>query len=167
MRIALLALISVVLSGCAGYRIGPVQPTIMEGVTTIGVPTFVNDTLEPRIEVLITSTVIKQFQQDGTYRIASDEDSDVVLLGTIKDITRRRARSVRGNVAATREFELTLEIEYSVIDRVTGKLLFRQSADGRTTFFVGGDVQQDERQALGLASEEAAVQIVSQLSEGW
>jgi hypothetical protein len=32
---------------------------------------------------------------------------------------------------------------------------------------VGGDVQQDEQQALPLAAEKAAVQIVSYLSEGW
>ena len=35
--------------------------------TPLQYPTFKNRTLVPRIEVLVTDTVIKQLQQDGTY----------------------------------------------------------------------------------------------------
>jgi hypothetical protein len=44
---------------------------------------------------------------------------------------------------------------------------------GKTSFFVSGsnalaaDVNQDERQALPLAIEDAATRLVSQISEGW
>ena len=54
-------------TGCLGYRIGPIKPYYLQDVHTIAVPTFKNETLIPRIEVLATSTVIKQFQQDGTF----------------------------------------------------------------------------------------------------
>ena len=62
-----------VLGGCLGYHVGPVKPYYLRDVHTIAVPTFENKTLLPRIEVLVTDTVIKQLQQDGTFQIASDE----------------------------------------------------------------------------------------------
>jgi hypothetical protein len=41
------------------------------------------------------------------------------------------------------------------------------AASGSTNFFVGNDINTDERQALPLAAEEMARHLVSQLSEGW
>ena len=77
--VATLVLLS--LGGCAGYRVGPVQPYYLRSVHKISVPTFGNKTLLPRIAVLVTDTVIKQFQQDGTYRIVGDDEADAILKG--------------------------------------------------------------------------------------
>ena len=164
--VAALALFS--LGGCAGYRIGPVQPYYLRSVHTIAVPTFANKTLLPRIAVLVTDSVIKQFQQDGTYRIVGDDEADAILKGDIVRIYRAPARSVRGNVLATTEFVLSLRVRYSLIVRSTGKVLANPAeVVGWTSFFVGPDITSDERQALPLAAEEAAIHLVSQLSEGW
>jgi len=103
MRFFLAALLSLLLTGCAGYRIGPVQPSFMEGIRSIAVPNFTNENiLEPRLEVLLANAVIKQLQQDGTYKVESSEKADAVLEGQITQVTRRAARSLRGNVLATR-----------------------------------------------------------------
>jgi hypothetical protein len=164
--VAALALFS--LGGCAGYRIGPVQPYYLRSVHTIAVPTFANKTLLPRIAVLVTDSVIKQFQQDGTYRIVGDNEADAILKGDIVRIYRVPARSVRGNVLATTEFNLSLRVRYSLVDRSTGKVLANPAeVVGWTSFFVGPDITSDERQAIPLAAEQAATQLVSQLSEGW
>jgi hypothetical protein len=169
--LVLLPLLSLV--GCAGYQIGPIKPTIMKDVATIAVPTFTNDTLEPRIEVLLANAVIKQIQQDGTYRIARENEADALLLGTLDEIQRRPARSVRGNVLLTREYVVTLRVRYRLVQRTTGVELDQRSVTGTTSFFVSGsstlaaDVNQDERQALPLAAEDLAVRLVSQISEGW
>ncbi len=156
------------LTGCLGYHIGPVQPYYLRAVHKISVPTFENKTLLPRISVLITDTVIKQFQQDGTYRIVGDEDADAILQGEITRITRYPARSVRGNVLATTEFTLLMRVRYTLLDRKTKKPLTPPAeVTGTTSFFVGPDITSDERQALPLGAEELAVRLVSQLSEGW
>lgn len=160
------AMVSLV-SGCAGYQIGPVQPRFMEGIRTLAVPTFKNDTLHTRTEVLIASTVIKQIQQDGTFRIEAPDRADAILEGTISEVRRRPARSVRGNVLATREFNMELTLDYQIRRRDTGKVIWNRSVEGRTSFFVSGDVATDERQAIPLAAEDAAVRLVSQISEGW
>jgi len=162
------ALLLFSLGGCAGYHIGPVQPYYLRAVHKISVPTFENKTLLPRVSVLVTDTVIKQFQQDGTYRIVGDEDADAILQGEITRVSRAPARSVRGNVLATTEFNLSMRVRYSLVDPKSKKPL-RPPADviGTTSFFVGPDITSDQRQALPLAAEELAVRLVSQLSEGW
>ncbi|HEX8296645.1 MAG TPA: LptE family protein [Chthoniobacteraceae bacterium] len=168
----LLPLLAVFLSGCAGYRVGPIKPKMMREVKTLAVPTFRNETLEPRVEVLLASSVIKQLQQDGTYAVADEKDADAILECTLDEIQRRPARSVRGNVLQTREYTLVLRVRYRVTDR-SGRELDSRSVTGQTSFFVTGsdtiaaDVNQDERQAIPLAAEDMAVRLVSYLSEGW
>ena len=181
------------LAGCAGYQLGPAKPSYLQNIRRIAVPTFRNDTLEPRLEALVTGTVVKQFQQDGTYEIAtyegvgsgpslvassSAEDreklttvaattADAVLEGTIERVVRTPVRSVRGNVLLTREFTLTIGLRYRLIERATGRVLDVGHAQGQTNFFLSGDPTQEQRQAAPLAAERAAVRLVSQLSEGF
>jgi outer membrane lipopolysaccharide assembly protein LptE/RlpB len=173
MRLAFfLPLVALVLSGCAGYHVGPIKPKSMREVKTIAVPSFKNDTLEPRVEVLLANSVIKQLQQDGTFQVARESDADAIFEGTLDEMIRRPSRSVRGNVLQTREYTLVLRIRFRVLDR-SGRVLEQRTVAGQTSFFVSGtdtlaaDVNQDERQALPLAAEDAAVRIVSILSEGW
>lgn len=159
--------ISLCLSGCVGYHIGSVKPNYLRDVHTIAIPTFKNETVVPRIEVLVTGSVIKQFQQDGTFRIGSEETADAILKGEISRVHRSPARSVRGNVLATTEFNLSMRVKYRLVGR-DGKAIGPQGeAVGTTSFFVGNDVVTDERQAIPLATEELATRLVSQLSEGW
>lgn len=155
------------LTGCLGYHVGPVKPGVLREVHAIAVPTFENKTLLPRIEVLITDSVIKQLQQDGTYKVANSDNADAVLKAQISEITRTPARSVRGNVLATTEFNLTMHVRYKLETRTGTVLMPPAEVVGTTSFFVGTDVTTDERQALPLAAEELATHLVTQLSEGW
>ena len=152
--------------GCLGYHVGPVKPYYLRDVHTIAVPTFKNRTLVPRIEVLVTDTVIKQLQQDGTFQIVSGDKADATLGGEIFSIIRTPARSLKTNVLATTEFSLALTVKYSLTGRY-GEQLAASQAVGTTSFFVSSDVTTDERQALPLATEDLATRLVSQLSEGW
>jgi outer membrane lipopolysaccharide assembly protein LptE/RlpB len=154
-------------SGCLGYHIGEVKPSALRDVHVISVPTFANKTLLPRIDVLVTDSVIKQLQQDGTYRVAETDQADAVLKAEITDVTRIPARSVRGNVLATSEFNLTMHVKYSLVSRSGSTLTPPADVAGTTSFFVGTDPTTDERQALPLAAEELAGHLVTQLSEGW
>ncbi len=155
------------LSGCLGYHIGPVKPYYLRDVQTIAVPTFGNKTLVPRIEVLVTDTVIKQLQQDGTFQIAGSGNADATLKAEITRIDRVPARSVRGNVLQTTEFNLWMRLRYTLVARDGTTLAPPAEAVGTTSFFVGQDVTTDERQALPLATEDLANRLVAQLSEGW
>ena len=174
MRFALLVpAVAVLWGGCAGYHIGPVKPAKFSDIHTIAVNNFKNDTLQPRVEVLLANSVIKQIQQDGTYKIADESNADALLEGTLEEIRRRPSRYVRGNVLQTREYTLQIRAHYKLTQRGTGKLLDERTTFGTTSFFVSGsgsiaaDVNQDELQAFPLAAEDLAVRLVSQISEGW
>ncbi len=167
MKALLATLFCFALGGCLGYHIGPVKPYYLRDVHTIAIPTFKNRTLVPRIEVLVTDTVIKQLQQDGTYQITSGDQADATLTGEIERITRAPARSVRGNVLATTEFTLWLVVRYSLTGRDGQQLVPPNDVLGTTSFFVSSDVTSDERQALPLATEDLASRLVTQISEGW
>ena len=155
------------MGGSLGYRIGPVKPYYLSDVHAIAVPTFTNRTLVPRIEVLVTDTVIKQLQQDGTYQITNGDKADATLTGEISRINRLPARSVRGNVLATTEFNLQLMVKYTLTGRDGKQLVPSTTAVGTTSFFVSSDVTSDERQALPLAGEDLATRMVADISEGW
>ena len=167
MKALLATLFCFALGGCLGYHIGPVKPYYLRDVHALAVPTFKNRTLVPRIEVLVTDTVIKQLQQDGTYQIANGDKADATLTGEISRITRAPARSVRGNVLTTTEFNLWLVVKYSLTGRDGKQLVPPSDAIGTTSFFVSSDVTTDERQALPLATEDLASRLVTQVSEGW
>ena len=173
------ALASLALGGCLGYHIGPAKPHYLQDVHTIAIPTFENKTLIPRVEALVTGTVIKQFQQDGTYKIATAGNADATLKAEISRISRSPARSVAGNVLATSEFNLTMHVKYKLVGPDGKSLGPSGEVVGATSFFVSsssmnssnqqvlGDVTTDERQALPLAAEELAKRLVAQISEGW
>jgi hypothetical protein len=156
-----------VLGGCLGYHVGPVKPYYLRDIHTIAVPTFENKTLFPHIEVLVTETVIKQLQQDGTFQIARNGDEDATLKAEITRVDRVPARSVRGNVLKTTEFNLSMRLRYTLVTRDGATLAPPADAVGTTSFFVSTDVTTDERQALPLATEDLATRLVTQLSEGW
>jgi Lipopolysaccharide-assembly len=174
MRIpALLAVLSLVVGGCAGYHVGPIKPTPMKSVQRIAVSNFKNDTLEPRIEVMLANAAIKQLHQDGTYKITSEQDADAIVQGTIERIDRTPARSAKTDFFQTSEYTLAVIVKFQAIEKRTGQVLMTRELTGNSSFFVGGrdlrtaDVNRDERQAIPQAAEDVAVQLVSALSEGW
>lgn len=140
---------------------------------------FENKTLIPRVDVLVTDAVVKQFQQDGTYKITDIGKADATLKCEIARISRSPARSVVGNVLATSEFNLSMHVKYKLLGPDNKPLGPTGEVVGTTSFFVSsssttagnkqvlGDVTTDERQALPLAAEELAKRLVTQLSEGW
>ena len=167
MKALLATVLCLAISGCLGYHVGPAKPYYLRDVHAIAVPTFKNRTLVPRVEVLVTDTLIKQFQQDGTFQITTDDKADATLSGEISRISRVPARSVSGNVLATTEFALALTVRYTLTTRDGKQVAGPGEVTGNTTFFVSSDVTTDERQALPLATEDLATRLVAQLSEGW
>jgi Lipopolysaccharide-assembly len=154
-------------AGCAGYTLGPTPPTFMKGVHRVAVPIFKNVTVAPDIQTMATTTVIKQIQQDGTYEITGADQADAIVVGTIISVERTKARSLQGNVLASSEFNLRITIEFRIERPNTSQLMAQRNIEGDTSFFVGNDTAVQESEAIPLAVQDAAVQFVSFLSEGW
>ncbi|MFT4549157.1 MAG: hypothetical protein ACI8XO_001482 [Verrucomicrobiales bacterium] len=169
-RLVLLLALTATLAGmvgCAGYRLGSVKPSAFADIRSITIPTFKNDTQEPKIAVLVSNAVIGQMQTDGTYEISTIDKADAILKATITNIQKRALRGARTDVLKTREFEVTLVVEYTVEDLGTGSEIGSGSVSGRTNIFLDPNLQLTERQAIENAAEKLAITLTSRLTEGF
>jgi Lipopolysaccharide-assembly len=157
---------ALLLSNCAGYKLGSAKPSHMATVTKLHVPTFSNDTLEPRLAVLLTNAVIKQIQAAGSYQIVGPDDADATLRGEIDYIDRSQWRAVRTNTLRTREILELLRVNYKVVDG-NGVTLHTGRTLGQSYIVLDPNFQLSETQALSEAAERLAVALVGEISDGW
>ena len=160
------ALALVLLPGCAGYQFGADKPTKLAKVTKLAVPTFKNNTLVPRIEVLVTNALIKRLQTQGVYKIVPREEADAVLKAEIFDIQRSQFRSELDNTLRTAEILMRLRVNFTVEDANGMKLLNGQQV-GASEAVLDTNFQLTQTQVLADAAERFAFQMASQLTEGW
>jgi hypothetical protein len=154
------------LSSCAGYHLGAQKPSHLSQIQRLAIPTVENLTLEPRLGVLVTNAIIKQVQNHGSYEIVSRNQSDAVLVGTIRNIYRSQYRSDRTNILRTSQMLMTLEIQYRIEDR-NGKILHNNYANGESYVILDANLQISEAQALEDAAQRAAINLANDISEGW
>jgi hypothetical protein len=153
------------LAGCAGYQLGP-SNGLVAGEKSVQINPFVNQTLEPRLSEPITLEVRKSLQQDGTYKLATHGDGDIVLSGVITDYDRGGISYQPNDVITVRDYNLTITARIVAIDRFTGKTNVNQLVRGRTVVRVGNDLSSAERQAIPLAAADLARNAVSVLADG-
>lgn len=166
MKHLVLPLLALLLSSCAGYQVGTSKPAHLQNVTKLYVPTFTNETLEPRLAVLVTNAVIKQIQMSGAYQIVSQDQADATLEARISDLDRSQWRAVRNNTLRTRELLVRLRTDYKVVDP-SGTKLHSGRVLGESYVVLDPNFQTSERQALSEAAERMSVTLVDEISSGW
>ena len=161
-------LILLSLGGCAGYHIGPSAAILSAAGSQHRGPDLREQDPRPTHRGARDRFGHQAIPTGWDLSDRGDDQADAILKGEITRINRTPARSVRGNVLATEEFNLALRVRYSLVERSSGKVLTPPAeVTGTTSFFVGSDITSDQRQAFPLAAEQLATTIVSQLSEGW
>jgi hypothetical protein len=156
---------TIILTGCAGYKIGP---TLGANYRSVAVLMFRNKTYQAQIERQITSAIIRQFQADGTLRVESAAAADLILTGEITDYRRHELRSQPNDSNAPREYEIDIDARIEARDRVTGKLVLGPKVvNGKAATFIGNDLQTAEEQVLPLVAQNLAQHVVTLLAEKW
>lgn len=163
-RAALLVVFSV-LTGCAGYRLGPTNGD-SAGSRSVSVTPFRNDTLEPRLTDYVTLEMRKRIQQDGTFRLETQEAGDLILSGRITKFDRSEVAFNPGDVLTPQDYTLTMFAEITAVERATGKTNLVRTIFGRTTIRVGADLTSAERQAVPLLAQDLARAAISSLADG-
>jgi len=158
-------LLLLLLTGCAGYTLGPTNG-LAPGDKSIQIAPFANQTLEPRLTDAVTFQLHKQFQRDGTFRLASHEDGDIVLSGNITRYQRHELSFDRKDVLTVRDYRLTLTAQVTARDRSSGKVILDQAVIGYTLIRVGSDLVSSERQALPLLAADLARNVTALLVDG-
>jgi hypothetical protein len=152
-------------SGCAGYKLGPVNG-LAAREKSVQVNPFENKTLQPRLTDEVTQQLRKQLQRDGTYQIASHNDGDILVGGTVIRYERQMVSFTSSDVLTVQDYRLELRAQVTARDRSTGKVLLDQVVTGTTVIRVTNDLTSAERQAMPLLAADFAKNVTTLLAEG-
>ena len=158
-------LVALGLSGCAGYRLGPSNGTAA-GEKSIQINPFPNQTTEPHLTDAVTAGLRQAIQRDGTYRLASNGDADIVVSGVITRYERYELSFVDNNTLTVQDFRESLTATVTARERSTGKVLFTKPVTGSTLVRIGNDMPSAERQALPSLAGDWAKNATALLVEG-
>lgn len=157
--------LALVASGCVGYQLGSMLPP---DIQTVHIPTFVNDTEEPLIEVEATRAAVRAIQRDGSLRLAGEETADAVLLVTLTDFRLQPLAFGLERRAAAEEYRMYLTATYELQRRTTGEVIVGSPRiRGESTFFFTGDLTSAKLDALPEAAEDLGRQIITEAVEMW
>lgn len=158
----------VLLSSCAGYRLGGVKPASLTNVRTISVSMFQNGTQHPRAEAMATSAVAAAISQDGTYKLSAPDKADAVLEGTLEKISYSSIRGSRLDSLLPEELHNEVELSWILKDaKDPTKTLASGKSQGNSQLFVDSNLQTARNNALPDALERAGESLVSTISNGY
>jgi hypothetical protein len=162
---SLLLLALLLTTGCAGYGLGPTTG-FEAGSRSVRVLPFANDTLEPRLPEAVVQALREILQEDGTYRVATRGDADVILTGTFLKYERSGINYDPNDVRTTEDFELRLTARVVARPAGGGQPLFDREVTGRTIVRLQGDQPSAELRTLPLLAEDLARNISFLLVDG-
>jgi hypothetical protein len=157
---------AVLSAGCAGYHLGPVNPSVVAGEKSIQVVPFNNQTPQPRLGDAVTQALRERLQADGTYHLATRNPGDVVVTGVITAYHREGVSFLQTDVMTVQNYRVGLTAHVTARDRATGRVLLDKKVNGYTLVQVGTDLSDAERQSLPLLAEDLARNITELLTEG-
>ncbi|MDB6123134.1 MAG: hypothetical protein JWQ71_2127 [Pedosphaera sp.] len=153
------------LTGCAGYRLGPTNGETA-GAHSVQINPFVNRTLEPRLSDYLISSLRKNLQQDGTYRLNTHDEGDILLSGVITSYNRSELSFQPNDIITVQDYEIRMTAQVIARERSTGKIIFDRPVTGRTTLRAGNDLTSAERQAIPLMTDDLAKKATALLADG-
>jgi hypothetical protein len=153
-----------VASGCA-YRLGPTNGE-RAGSRSVQINPFENKTIEPRLVEAVSFALRKQLQQDGTYRLDTSNEGDIVVTGAIVSYERHSLSFQSRDVLTPRDYRLTITAQVMARERLTGKVLLDRKVTGHSDIRIGSDLSSSERQALPLVAADLARSTTALLVDG-
>ena len=154
-----------VLSGCAGYHLGPAGGQTA-GARSIQIAPFVNKTVEPRLPEYVMISLRRHLMQDGTYRVNTHDDGDVILTGVIISYQRTEVSFQPTDVLTVLDYEIHMTAQITARERSTGKIIFDKPVIGKTSLRAGADLTSAERQAIPILTDDLAKKATAMLVDG-
>jgi hypothetical protein len=167
LRLAVAAGVLAVLAtipGCLGYRLGTTLPP---GIRSVAVPAFVNQTGEPDLEAVATQAAVREFQKDGTLRVAGRDEADAVVEVRLLRFNLEPLRYRRDQAKTSEEYRIWIKAHLFFARRDTGEVLLERQIVGRAEFEPAGDLSSAKLDAIPDAAEDLAHEIVESVVEYW
>ncbi|MEI9477344.1 MAG: LptE family protein [Deltaproteobacteria bacterium] len=147
-------MLCLLLVGC-GYQLTGSKTHLPPGVTSIAIPTFVNQTFEPGVEIPFTQAILKEFIQDRRVKILDKAQADSVLEGTIKSFGFQSSAYDENGLVF--EYQATVVVDLILRGR-DGEILWRENNLSETGWYrTSSSVLTNE------ASKSAALQNIGAL----
>ena len=121
----------VLLWGC-GYQMVGKETHVPAGLTSIAIPTFKNQTLEPGIEIPFTQGFLREFILDQRIKVKDRETADAYLEGVINSLRIHAVSFDRAGLAS--EYQVTVWINLTLKKR-TGETLWAEKNLSETRWF--------------------------------
>src|SRR6185503_5164258 len=150
---------------CAGYHLGPTNGDAA-GLRSVQVNSFRNDTPQPRLAEEVNSALRRALQQDGTFRLATQGDWEILVNGVLLRFQRVPLSFQPKDTLTVRDYRITISAKISATERITGKVLFDREVQGSTVVRLLSDQTSAERQALPLLADELARKTKGLLADG-
>jgi hypothetical protein len=106
----------------------------------------------------------REVQRDGTFKLASHDDGDIIVTGVIVTYVRLPLAFQPSDALTVTDYSLRMSVQVTARERSTGKTLLNQRVNGSTMVIVGSDLTSAERQALPLLADDFAKSATSLLA---
>lgn len=110
------------LLGC-GYQFVGRETHLPRGLSSVAIPTFVNQTYEPGIEVPFTQGFLREFIRDRRVKVLERAEADSVLEGVVKTFQIYSVAYDRSGLAT--EYQTTIVVDLTLKKR-TGEILWKE-----------------------------------------
>jgi hypothetical protein len=145
--------------------VGPVSGDVA-GDRSIEVTPFASKVIEPRVGDAVTTSLRRQLQQEGTFRLNTRGEADIVVTGSVIEYDRSNISFQPEDILTPRDYRLRIRAHVTARDRTSGRILLDREVLGNTTLRVTPDLSSAERQAIPQAAEDLARNITALLTEG-
>jgi len=128
----LLSIICVALLLGCGYQMVGKETHVPPGLTSIAIPTFLNQTHEPGIEVPFTQGFLREFINDRRVKAVDRREADSILEGVIKSFAIYSVAYDQSGIAT--EYQTTVVIDL-ILKKQTGEILWKEQDFSETRWY--------------------------------
>ncbi|MFO7891773.1 MAG: LptE family protein [bacterium] len=143
--------------GCGIYSF--TGSSLPRHIKTVAIPLFDNTTAQYGVSQPLTDGIIDALTQDNTLKIASPNNTDSILNGSILSIKEQAGQYDRNEQASDFRVHITVKIIFE--DRVKRENLWEE------TWTEWGEYESDMDEGIRQAAEKLSEKILNRMVSGW
>jgi len=161
-RVWVLAVLSAFAAGCSSYSW---RPSVPDSMRTVSVPTMRNESDVTELGSVMTRQLLREFQREGTFSIAPQGEAAIEIQGIVKGVSTASRGYDRRAGFRIASYDMTAEVEISVIDKRNGKVLVDNKTYTPAAVYTSSqDRLTAHRDASGRLADDLARQVVDDVT---
>ncbi|SYZ72566.1 conserved hypothetical protein [Candidatus Zixiibacteriota bacterium] len=150
---------AVTISGCAVYTFNPGGKS---SIKTVAVTQFDNKTVEASLTSQLTDLIVNAFIADGNLKVASEDQADAVLSGTLLQYERKPVNFTAGDTVNLYSVDLIFDI--TLKDRKSDKNIWSDKLVSEGVYAVD---KETEEIGQSRAITKLVTDIINRTTKSW